>query len=352
MNAARSLACLAPVFVAGLAVAGAGSLDWRHDPAPDTLLPSRDGRPLLLYFTAAWCGPCKLLEREVFSHPEGLAELARFDLVRLDLDGPHGRALADSHRVVSVPTIVLLDAGGAMLERIGGYRSRRLLLGDLARFREGRGTRADLERRLAEAPEDPVLQAELGLRLVEHHEPAAAAAFLATSLAAGRALPDSLAAGAARALAELHRRRGESERAAAVLEHLLAGWPEHPYPRATWQLLATVRGEAGHPSQALAALHAAASLPPLRRDALQAFAAAAAAEGVMLEEAEQAARRAVSMSDRADPEALATLAEVLRRRRQYPEAMLWIRRAVEAAPDDGRWHERRAAIRQAALRGD
>jgi len=161
------LFCLTALTIGPTAAAAPPpDLDWRNDPTADQLLPSRQGHPLLLYFTAVWCGPCRLLEREVFTHPTGQAELQNFDLVRLDLDSEPGRAVADSFRVANVPTFVMLDPAGQEIERITGYRSRRLLVHDLARFRAGQGTRDDLERRLSRAPADPVLQSELGLR---HH---------------------------------------------------------------------------------------------------------------------------------------------------------------------------------------
>ena len=49
-----------------------------------------------------------------------------------------------------------------------------------------------------------------------------------------------------------------------------------------------------------------------------------------LDEAETAAREAVAMTDRQNPEALAALASVMRYQKQYPEAMMWIKRAMVA----------------------
>lgn len=330
----------------------AGAPVWRDNPEPQHLLPSRNDRPLLLYFTAPWCGPCKLLEREVFAHPDGLAELDHYDLVRLDLETGAGRALADSQHVKSVPTFVLLTADGREIERITGYRSRRLLLHDLARFRSGQGTLTDLRRRLREAPGDLILQTEVGLRYHARRDLPRAAELLATGLQSAPRLPDTLAASAARALADAQGRLGDSAAAAATIEHLFARWPDHPYPRASWQLLAGHHRAAGDPLAAAAALQAAAALEPPRPAHLIEFAQAAAELGWRLEAAEAAARQAITMTGRADAQAMAALADVLLARRQYPEAMLWIRRAAESAPSEPRWQERRREIRQAAISGD
>lgn len=347
------LFCLTALTIGPTAAAAPPpDLDWRNDPTADQLLPSRQGHPLLLYFTAVWCGPCRLLEREVFTHPTGQAELQNFDLVRLDLDSEPGRAVADSFRVANVPTFVMLDPAGQEIERITGYRSRRLLVHDLARFRAGQGTRDDLERRLSRAPADPVLQSELGLRHHARLDLAAAAELLGSGLRDPARLPDTLAASAARALADVRARQGEPDAAAQVIERLLDQWPDHPYPRASWQLLASYRHQTGDQVAAVAALEAAAGIDPPRPAALLEFARAAAAAGRRLEAAEAAARMAVSLTRQEDPAAMAALADVLRFRHRYPEALLWIRRAMEAAPDDPAWGYQRQAIMQAAIRGD
>ena len=342
------------VFLCLLAVmtSPAVGLTWRDNPPSAELSVPTGDQLVLLYFTAPWCSPCKLLQREVFAHPDGRAELDHYDLVRLDLDDPVGQALADSLRVATVPTFVILTPDGQEVERIRGYRSRRTLLHDLSRFRAGNGTRADLVRRLRASPDDPALQAELGLRQYERLELDAAARLLAAGLRDPAVLPDTLAADAARALADLHRRRGEPAAGAAVLEHLLATKPDHTYPRVSWQLLAACRREDGDIEGSVAALREAAAVEPVRAAALVDFARAAAREKIWLEEAEVAARLAVDLTRRENVEALAVLADVLRYRRQYPEAMLWIKRAMAAAPDDPQWAARREVILRAAVKGE
>ena len=69
-------------------------------------------------------------------------------------------------------------------------------------------------------------------------------------------------------------------------------------------------------------------------------------------EAETAARRAVELTGRRDPAALAALADVLCRRRRFSEAMLWIKRAEAAAPEDARWGEERERIQHEAIWGE
>jgi thioredoxin 1 len=72
----------------------------------------------ILYFTAAWCGPCKMF-RPTF---EGtLAEMGKSAQV-VDVD--QNQALAAQMMVSSVPTIVLTDNNGQTLKRHSGVMSK------------------------------------------------------------------------------------------------------------------------------------------------------------------------------------------------------------------------------------
>ncbi len=100
------------------------------------------------------------------------------------------------------------------------------------------------------------------------------------------------------------------------------------------------------------ALREAATVEPIRAAPLVDFARAAAAQRLWLDEAETAARLAVVMTENDDPRALAALADVMRHQRRYPEAMMWIKRAMLAAPEDARWVTEREIILAAAVRGN
>lgn len=124
---------------------------WRLEPAPDAVLAlNRDdavelawrplgealaaarqtGRPVLVYVRAAWCGPCRRLERTALADASVRARLARFHLVRLDLDGerrhragPYRRSEAEWAARLgaeTTPTLVFVAPDGAVLGRRAG----------------------------------------------------------------------------------------------------------------------------------------------------------------------------------------------------------------------------------------
>lgn len=72
----------------------------------------------ILYFTAAWCGPCKMF-RPTF---EGtLAEMGKSAQI-VDVD--QQKELAAKHMITSVPTVLLVDDNGNAIKRNSGVMSK------------------------------------------------------------------------------------------------------------------------------------------------------------------------------------------------------------------------------------
>lgn len=63
----------------------------------------------LLYFTASWCGPCKLMARTTLAAPEVTNALSNLNHVALDID--EHPDLASQYGVEAVPTMIILSAG-------------------------------------------------------------------------------------------------------------------------------------------------------------------------------------------------------------------------------------------------
>lgn len=100
----------------GAASQPAASFAW-HSGDVDTAraLALREGRPLLVDFTAAWCGACKELDRKTFSAPEVLPEMARFVAVKVDAtndEDPKVEATLARFQVVGLPTVLVFDSSG------------------------------------------------------------------------------------------------------------------------------------------------------------------------------------------------------------------------------------------------
>jgi thiol:disulfide interchange protein DsbD len=103
------------VFVAAFSKPAA-ALEWqKEDVAVVAERAKKAGRPLLVDFTAAWCGACKELDKITFAAPEVGNEMGRFMAVKVDAtndDDPAVEATLSRFRVVGLPTVLVFDSTG------------------------------------------------------------------------------------------------------------------------------------------------------------------------------------------------------------------------------------------------
>jgi len=131
------LAALA--FVATLALPVIGSAESAGEANVQTAVPAeiefaafedrvfvearRSGAPIVLYFEADWCAPCKEMHARTFRAPAVLEAAAGFRLFRVDLTNPdrHLDLVKKSFRVVGAPTLILFGPDGKESGRRFGF---------------------------------------------------------------------------------------------------------------------------------------------------------------------------------------------------------------------------------------
>jgi thiol:disulfide interchange protein DsbD len=103
----------------------AEALTWeRHDVEGALSRAATEKRPLLVDFTAAWCGACKELDKKTFSEARVGQELGRFVAVKVDAtnnDDPKVEALLARFKVIGLPTVVLFDSRGKEAARFNDF---------------------------------------------------------------------------------------------------------------------------------------------------------------------------------------------------------------------------------------
>ena len=89
----------------------------------------QEQKPTLVFFKADWCTYCDQLEQDMESNPRLQQELAKYNLVEVDVD--EEEELARTYSAESLPTLVILDKKGLTVRRIQGYAGEKGLREDL-----------------------------------------------------------------------------------------------------------------------------------------------------------------------------------------------------------------------------
>lgn len=75
-------------------------------------------KPIMIDFFATWCGPCKMLDAEIYPAPSVVTEGMNFISVKVDVDKE--AAIAQKYQISAMPTIVFLSASGQEIHRTQG----------------------------------------------------------------------------------------------------------------------------------------------------------------------------------------------------------------------------------------
>jgi len=97
-------------------------LPWHHD-LPSALEASgKVNKPVFVDFSTTWCGWCRRLEKDTYSHPR-IWEALKERLVLCHLDGDKAPEVVKKYEVSGYPTLAILNAQGEILLKKSGYRN-------------------------------------------------------------------------------------------------------------------------------------------------------------------------------------------------------------------------------------
>lgn len=95
----------------------AEQINWRNNLDAAKVEAGRTGKLVLLHFYTSSCGPCKKLEREVFSQPQ-IADAMQRDFVPVKINADQAPALANAYQIQRVPSEIVLNSQGNVLQTL------------------------------------------------------------------------------------------------------------------------------------------------------------------------------------------------------------------------------------------
>ena len=113
---------------------------WRRD--ADDAIASARGKPLVLIFTAEWCGWCHRLTDELIADTNAQTALRAVQAVEVDIDGHP--LIAGRLKISSLPTVVCIDAQGRIVAELAGYMAPAKLIPILQQLAKGEAMKPGL----------------------------------------------------------------------------------------------------------------------------------------------------------------------------------------------------------------
>jgi thiol:disulfide interchange protein len=103
-----------------------GKVPWVMDYEQGLSLARETGRPVMVFFTASWCGYCTQMVKGAFS--EDAVVRAMEGLVPVFVDVDLRNDLMDGYAIRGVPTLIFLDSEGKRLTELSGARDGKAVI--------------------------------------------------------------------------------------------------------------------------------------------------------------------------------------------------------------------------------
>ncbi|MEM8671372.1 MAG: thioredoxin family protein [Planctomycetota bacterium] len=94
---------------------------WAANYAAAQQQAKREDKPVILFFTAQWCVPCRIMKRTVWADGQ-VERLVNKDFVSVAIypDDTEGMELMSAYRIGATPTTIVTDSEGNVLKRVEG----------------------------------------------------------------------------------------------------------------------------------------------------------------------------------------------------------------------------------------
>lgn len=117
----RTIAVITVLMIAaGCRPEPSPSIPWQPSFPLALEMARKEGKPVFLYMSAAWCTICRRVERDSFSDPEVVSSLGSFVPVAVDID--QYPWVGRRYNVAAVPAFLVLDGRGQIRSFAFGFQ--------------------------------------------------------------------------------------------------------------------------------------------------------------------------------------------------------------------------------------
>lgn len=102
---------------------------WAKDYTSAQRQAAISGKPMVLFFTATWCVPCRIMKRQVWADAQVMELVnAKFVPVAIDVSDPENAEVMTAYKIGGPPVIIVCDSQGKVADwRAGGINKPEFL---------------------------------------------------------------------------------------------------------------------------------------------------------------------------------------------------------------------------------
>jgi thioredoxin-related protein len=101
-------------------------LKWSHDLNSTLKLANKNGKTILMMFSAPWCPECGYMKEVIFKDEKVKKALEKYNLVEIDITKKD--LVPKGYKYIGVPTFFFLDKNGTIIsQKDGGAREKEFI---------------------------------------------------------------------------------------------------------------------------------------------------------------------------------------------------------------------------------
>jgi tetratricopeptide (TPR) repeat protein len=329
----RLLKLVMVVVVLFTGTAFANEVEWLEGQTWDEIIKMAQDKEtqIVIDFYATWCGPCKMLDEQVYNVADVVETMSSLINFKVDVDKEEYNELSALFKISAMPTVVVCREDGSEIDRFLGFRPAPAFLSTLQDYLAEKNTYEDIMSRIESDPDNPELLLLAAEKYSDKNMTAEAKSALQRVLELDPQNEGGYLAEALPSLGFTEAMSGNIPIAVELFERAIL-FVEEPAGKAEiLGFLAQMYGQSGDTEKQIATLKKVIEIVPEEPQALNGIAWAMVEAGIELEKATDYALKAVVLSGE-DPNIMDTLAEIYFKRGMKEDAIKWIEKAIIKDP--------------------